>query len=240
MNVEQSRLSDKKLYESLPESENPPTEKAIRISKNIIELMGPLIPYDFSDDVIGGKALYYKSEDKNREVWISIMNNNPDYPHILYSVNNPLSDTAASFSFHDIPHIKRFIKGYKEEDVYNNFYPKSHIWLNDIYSFVSENKNEEAMDLLFEKIGNLLDGQEFKEVNFIIQSINLRKLNVNLLVGLLCITRCGTGTPLDFLALYEDPSLLPYRSQLVNEIEKVLHETETNERVESLMSGLRK
>lgn len=217
-----------------------PTEKVLKDTNTIIELMKPLEPFDVSDDVLGGMAIWFQSEDKNREVWISILNDNPDYPAILYSVKNMLIYTSDSFYFYDIPHIKRFIEGYQEEDIYANFYPKSHIWLNDIYTFVSENKDEEAMDLMFEKIGDLLEDGEFEKVNEILPTIDLRKLNLNLLVGLLCITRCGTNKPYDFLASYYNPELLPYRPKLVEEIEKVMYEIEPTERIDKLLEGLRK
>ena len=216
-----------------------PTEKVLKITNNIIELMKPLEVYDVSDDVLGGMAIWYQSEDKNREVWISILNDNPDYPVILYSIKNMLIYTSDSFSFYDIPHVKRFIKEYQEEDIHDNFYPKPHVWLNDIYTFVYENKDEEAMDLMFEKIGNLLDNGDFEVVDEILPTIELRKLNLNLLVGLLCITRCGTNKSFDVLASYYEPDLLSYRPKLVEEIEKVMYEIGPNERIDKLLKGLK-
>lgn len=147
---------------------------------------------------------------------------------------------SQSFSTYDIPHVKRFILGYSQEDLEDLFTPKPKIWLNDIYTFVSENKDEEAMDLMFTKFGDLLDGGEFKKVNEILPTIDLRKLNLNLLVGLLCITRCGTNSPSDFLASYYDPESLPYRPKLVEEIEKTMYEIEPTERIDKLLEGLRK
>lgn len=108
------------------------------------------------------------------------------------------------------------------------------------YTFVSKNKDEEAIDLMFEKIGDLLEDGEFEKVNEILPTIDLRKLNLNLLVGLLCITRCGTDKPFDVLASYYEPKLLPYRPKLVKEVEKVMYEIEPTERINKLLEGLRK
>lgn len=222
------------------ETYDPPTEKVLQVSKNIIELMKPLVCDDVSDDVLGGIAIWYQSEDKNRKVWISVMNHDPDYPTILYSIKNLLIHTTDSFSFYDTPHVKRFIIGYHEDYMENNFYPKPEVWLHDIYNFVYENKDEEAIDLMYSKIGDLLDNGEFEKVNEILPTIDLRKLNLNLLVGLLNITRCGTDKPYDFFASYYEPNLLSYRPKLVEEIEKVMYEIEPNEKIDKLMEGLRK
>jgi hypothetical protein len=222
------------------ETYDPPTEKVLQVSKNIIELMKPLLVADVSDDVLGGIAIWYESEDKTREVWISVLNHNPEYPAILYSIKNMLIHSTDSFSFYDVPHVKRFILGYLEQDLENEFNPKPKFWLHDIYTFVSKNKDEEAMDLLFAKIGDLLDDGEFEKVNDILPTIDLRRLNLNLLVGLLSITRCGTNKPFDFLASYYNPELLPYRPKLVEEVEKVMYEIEPTERIDKLLEGLRK
>lgn len=200
------------------ETYDPPTEKVLQVSKNIIELMKPLVCDDVSDDVLGGIAIWYQSEDKNRKVWISVMNHDPDYPTILYSIKNLLIHTTDSFSFYDTPHVKRFIIGYHEDYMENNFYPKPEVWLHDIYTFVYENKDEEAIDLMYSKIGDLLDNGEFEKVNEILPTIDLRKLNLNLLVGLLSITRCGTDKPYDFFASYHEPNLAIVKSDTRNDI----------------------
>lgn len=220
------------------EEYDPPTEKVLKVSKNIIELMKPLEPFNIDKTVLNGIVIYYESEDKTREVWISVLNH--DYRGVLLHNTAKLLMNSGSFSEYDIPHLKRFILGYSKEDLEDLFTPKPHVWLHDVYMFVSKNKDEEAIDLLFAKIGDLLDNGEFEKVNEILPTINLRRLNLNLLVGLLCITRCGTNKPFDFLASYYNPELLPYRPKLVEEIEKVMYEIEPTERIDKLLEGLRK
>lgn len=220
------------------ETHNPPTEKVLKDTDIIIELMKPLEPFDVSEDVLGGMAIWFQSEDKIREVWISILNQN--YEGILYHLKDKELMDSHSFSTYDIPHVKRFILDYLEQDLENYFDPKPKFWLHDIYTFVSKNKDEEAIDLMFEKIGDLLEDGEFEKVNEILPTIDLRRLNLNLLVGLLCITRCGTDKPFDVLASYYEPSLLPYRPKLVEEVEKVMYEIEPSERIDKLLEGLRK
>ncbi len=216
-----------------------PTEKVLKDTNQIIKLIEPLKPFDVSKDALGGMAIQYESEDKNRTVWISVLNKNDHRGVLLHDKSKDLMESNY-FYIENIPHFKRFINGYNEKDLENDFYPKPEIWLNDIYTFVSENKDEEAMDLLFAKVGDLLDNGEFDKVNKILPTIDLRKLNLNLLVGLLSITRCGTNKPLDVLASYYEPELLSYRPKLVEEIEKVMYEIEPTERIDKLLKGLRK
>lgn len=215
-----------------------PTEKVLKDTNKIIQLMEPLKPFDVSEDALGGMAIHYESDDKNRTIWISVLNEN-DYRGVLLHDKVKLLMNPTAFYVENVPHLKRFIDGYHEDYLENNFIPKPKVWLHDIYTFVFENKDEEAMDLLFTKIGDLLDGGEYGKVNGILPTINLRKLNLNLLVGLLSITRCGTNSPSDFLASYYEPDLLPYRPTLVEEIKKVIYEIEPSERIDKLMKGLR-
>lgn len=47
------------------EEYDPPTEKVLKVSKNIIELMEPLEPFNIDKTVLNGIVIYYESEDKN-------------------------------------------------------------------------------------------------------------------------------------------------------------------------------
>ena len=83
-------------------------------------------------------------------------------------------------------------------------------WLSDLYMLVAENKIDPAINLLFDKIDDLLCAGEFATVDQIIQVIDLTRLDSNLLVGLLSIT-------------YAASDKLKKRDWLVSEIEKQLY-----------------
>ncbi len=110
----------------------------------------------------------------------------------------------------------------------NNIHENPQIWLNKIYDFIENKKDfyeEHAIDLLFEKIDDLLIDHKLAEVNSILNIIDLNKLNKNLFIGLLVITNIAK-------------SYLPNRKSLIEKIKVILKKDENEESINKLLGGL--
>jgi hypothetical protein len=98
------------------------------------------------------------------------------------------------------------------------------LWLNLIYDFVENNLVDEAIDLLFTKINELLVNKKFECCNTLLKAIEIKRLNIDLLLGLLSITLSAANK-------------LPFRKELILNIEKRIAELAPN-RVRSLLKNL--
>jgi hypothetical protein len=94
-------------------------------------------------------------------------------------------------------------------------------WLETVYSLVHAEQFDAAIDTLFENIVDLASEQ----CELLLQSIDLKRLDTNLLVGLLSIT-------------LERATELPSRSALVTAVEQRLLVLAPS-RVDGLLQGLR-
>ena len=94
-------------------------------------------------------------------------------------------------------------------------------WVDEIYKLVKENRNDAALDILFDHIDDMFLAGKFKECDKVLPTIDLERLNTSLLVGLMMIT-------------FAAKDKLTYREQMLINIEdrlKVL----APDRVEKLM-----
>lgn len=107
----------------------------------------------------------------------------------------------------------------------NNTYENPNIWLQKLYDFVENSKDDDAIDLLFDNIDDLLIDHRIDLCEEILNIINLEKLNSNLLIGLLSITNSAK-------------TYLPTRTKIISDIEKIFKKTESPERIEGLLKGL--
>jgi hypothetical protein len=98
------------------------------------------------------------------------------------------------------------------------------LWLNLIYDFVENNLVDEAIDLLFTKINELLINKEFECCDALLKAIQIKRLNVDLLISLLSITLSAANK-------------LPFRKELVINVEKRITEL-APDRVHSLLKNL--
>lgn len=98
-------------------------------------------------------------------------------------------------------------------------------WLGDVYSLVERNLPDEAVDILFDRIDDLLVTGQFARCDALLRAIDLKRLDSNLIVAVLSIT----------LAAAEK---LPYRARLLKRAEERLSAI-APDRVERLLSGLR-
>ncbi len=98
-------------------------------------------------------------------------------------------------------------------------------WVTQMYVLVACNELEDAIDLLYDNVGELLLAGKMSECDAILRTIDIHRLEGNLMVGILSIT----------LAAREH---LPHRKTLVAEIEEHFRLTDPKN-VEALMSGLR-
>lgn len=97
--------------------------------------------------------------------------------------------------------------------------------LSEVYSFVELGDRESAVDLLFERVDELLADDRMPECDALLQQIDVTKLDSHLMVSSLSIT---------WLAREH----LPSRASLVARIEAQLIESEPT-RVEKLLARLR-
>jgi tetratricopeptide (TPR) repeat protein len=98
-------------------------------------------------------------------------------------------------------------------------------WLLEVYSLVLEERREDATDLVFEKIDELLQGAEFDRCDEILRRLDVHRLSTSLMVAFLSITLAAK-------------SELGARAALVDRIEARLREIEPS-RLEGLLTGLR-
>ena len=96
--------------------------------------------------------------------------------------------------------------------------------IDEIYRWIDAKDIDQATDILFQDIDNLLSSGEFDLCNELIQNIDLDRFDTNLLVGLLSIT-------------YAAHDKLPYRKQLYAKIEFIFNIYEPD-RINALLVGL--
>lgn len=88
---------------------NLPTNEVLIIAKNIIDRLQSLgiFPSEVDVDYMGGVAVWYDN-DKNKKIWISIMNKG--YTSILY-ITNSITREASKFDFeNEFNKIQEFLK----------------------------------------------------------------------------------------------------------------------------------
>lgn len=106
----------------------------------------------------------------------------------------------------------------------NNVHENPDIWLNKVYKFVEEKDDEDAADLLLEKIDDLLIDHKIDECNNILEIIDLNKLSVNLIIVLLSSVRMAR-------------EVLPSYQNILEKIREHLGKMETEERLVGLLTG---
>lgn len=100
-----------------------------------------------------------------------------------------------------------------------------HPWLEKLYILCESNNNEEAIDMLFDNIDDLLTYGKMNECDELLKAIKIDRLNITLLVGLLSITKGAA-------------KYLSYKSTLDDIVETRLCELTDSSEVESLLKGL--
>lgn len=132
------------------------------------------------------------------------------------SKDNPLSRDPSRWKGHNylgfaLMEVRRtLLKGY---------------WLEAIYALVECGQNEDALDILYERIDGLLSKGAMREVDSILGGIDLDRLDVTLLLATLTVTLSASP-------------YLTCRPNLVRGVEGRIREL-APDRVECLMAGLR-
>ncbi len=103
--------------------------------------------------------------------------------------------------------------------------PDGPIWLGDVYSLVDQDRPDEAADILFDRIDDLLVDGQFGRCDELLRAIDLKRLDTHLIVALLSITRAAARH-------------LPYRTRLFERAQERLSIL-APDRVERLLAGLR-
>jgi hypothetical protein len=67
--------------------------------------------------------------------------------------------------------------------------PGELMWLNDVYSLVYEGKPDAAIDVLFEHVDDLLLADNFPGCDAMLKTIDIKRLDTNLMVAVLSVTR---------------------------------------------------
>ena len=99
------------------------------------------------------------------------------------------------------------------------------LWLNDVYSLVAADGPDDAIDVLFNNIDDMLLAGDFARCDDLLMVIDPKRLDTNLLVAALSITKAAAEK-------------LPTRARFVQRVERRVGEL-APERLESLLSGLR-
>jgi len=66
--------------------------------------------------------------------------------------------------------------------------PNASMWLDDVYALVSEGNVDEAIKILYEHVDKQLISKDFNACNNLLMTIDVSRLDSNLLVVLLSIT----------------------------------------------------
>jgi hypothetical protein len=98
-------------------------------------------------------------------------------------------------------------------------------WLDDVYLLVARGQIDDAVDVLFSNLDEMLLVGHFSRCNALLRVVDLKKLDTNLLVGLLSITLSAKA-------------LLPERADVVGRVEARLNELDPS-RTARLLDGLR-
>ena len=98
-------------------------------------------------------------------------------------------------------------------------------WLSETYSLVARHAIDPAVDLVFDHFDELLDCGKFREADEALAAVDVKRLDSNLMVALLTITRAAKDR-------------LRRRADLVRRIEARLI-ADAPERTKELLAGLR-
>lgn len=98
-------------------------------------------------------------------------------------------------------------------------------WLQDVYSLSRCDRTDDAIDLLFKRMNTALEQQNFSACNSALMALDLKRIDIDLMIGFLSITLPAR-------------SALAYRAKLVAKIERLLNDVAPN-RVSALLAGLR-
>lgn len=98
-------------------------------------------------------------------------------------------------------------------------------WIMQMYGLIASHELEDAIDLLYDNVDDLLLAGKMQECDAVLRTLDLSRLESHLMVGLLSITLVASDH-------------LPHRKTLVVAIEEHFMATEP-ENVEALMGGLR-
>lgn len=98
-------------------------------------------------------------------------------------------------------------------------------WLSEVYALVAENRNDKAIDRVFDEVDELLLAGDFAKVDELLSEVDLAKLNPALLIGFLTITNVARKK-------------LLAREDFVQRVERRLRAL-APERTEALLNGLR-
>ncbi len=98
-------------------------------------------------------------------------------------------------------------------------------WLDEVYSAVAASLQDDAVDLMFDQIDDLLCEGKAPQVNDLLSHIDIKRLDTTLMLAVLSITKPAA-------------ELLTNRDGFVRRVEKSLRQ-QAPERAERLLSGLR-
>ena len=98
--------------------------------------------------------------------------------------------------------------------------------LSMIYDLVTSNKTDDAMDLLYDVVDELLSAHSFPICERMLTNIDLDRLNADLLIGVLSITLPAKNA-------------LPARAQFLQRVEQRLARTLPPNQIAEFLHGLR-
>lgn len=98
------------------------------------------------------------------------------------------------------------------------------MWLDDVYAYVQRKLPRKAVDILYQRVDGLLGSGEFERCDELLRTIDLKRLDSNLIVSVLAMTKLAANE-------------LPYRSKLLLRARTVL-ESLAPGRVASLLASL--
>ncbi len=99
------------------------------------------------------------------------------------------------------------------------------LWLDEIYSLIAHSRPDAAVDILFNRFDDLFSRSEFERCDEVLRAIDLGRLDTNLLVAVLSITRPARDS-------------LSAREEIVRSVEREL-QRRVPARAERLLRGLR-
>jgi hypothetical protein len=99
------------------------------------------------------------------------------------------------------------------------------MWIDQVYSLVSRRQFDKAIDIVFAAVDDMLTNDQLDQCASLLQSVDLKRLETNLLVGLLTATLPVAAR-------------LPARTKFLDRAEARLREL-APARVDRLLAGLR-
>ncbi len=96
-------------------------------------------------------------------------------------------------------------------------------WLDELYALIADDEIEQATDLLFERLDDLLLDGRLEECDHVLRRLEVRRLDSNLMIGVLSVTSGAVDE-------------LPYRAELLVKIRAALTEIMPG-RVDRLLRG---